>query len=87
MLWESQKVMDSQVLLKDSELKFYQEKHTEVIEELDVSVLGIQVKLDGLVHVLVNMVTSTEHKLTREFTELEMVKNTTKLKMQLLNMI
>jgi len=46
MLLVSLKVKDSKAQSKDSEQRNYQERHTEVLEELVVLVLGIQQESD-----------------------------------------
>lgn len=69
-----QKVKDSLVSSKDGVLDIFKKNLTEVIEKLDVLVLGILLELLGQLLELVNQDISTELSSTKRSTELEKVK-------------
>lgn len=60
MLSVSPKVKDLKAQLRDGVPRNYQERHTEVLEELVVLVLGIQPELDSKSQEPVNWVITTE---------------------------
>lgn len=70
----SLKVTDMQVSLRDGVSDIYKKNLTEVTEKSDVSELGIQQELLGVLPELVNADISRELKLTKKSTDLEKVK-------------
>jgi len=69
----SPRVKDSKVPQPDGEPRDYPERLTEVLEESDVSEVGIQLELDTVSPELVKTDTITELKSTRKSTELVLV--------------
>jgi hypothetical protein len=74
MLSVSLKVTDMQVSLRDGVSDIYKKNLTEVTEKSDVSELGIQQELLGVLPELVNADISRELKSTKKYTDLEKVK-------------
>jgi hypothetical protein len=74
MLSVSLKVTDMQVSLRDGVTDIYKKNLTEVTEKSDVSELGIQQELLGVLPELVNADISRELKSTKKYTDLEKVK-------------
>lgn len=70
----SLKVTDMQVSLRDGVSDIYKKNLTEVTEKSDVSELGIQQELLGVLPELVNADISRELKSTKKSTDLEKVK-------------
>lgn len=71
MFWESPKVKDSKVSLKDLELNIYKRNLTEVTEKSDVLEHGTHLELDGLFLEPVNSVITTELNKIKKFIDSE----------------